>query len=923
MRNKFYWPLIISGAFILWFLLQSVISLYPSLLWFSNLGFSSVFWINLKTKFLVAFVFGLLCFLILYGNFLLARYLGRGKRREKVGRKPHSHQELRRMMQQLFGEKAHEEDDSGGMINITPEAPGANSRTNLIWAAGIGFFALITGFGAITQWQVVLKALNAVSFGMQDPVFFKDIGFYLFSFPLLQYLQGFLFTSCLISLCIAVWIYLLDGSISFSGLKLDLGRGAKSHLYILAAALVLLFAWGLWLGELQVLYSTRGVVFGAGYTDVKAQILGYNLQIYLLVILAALVLYSIFRKTIRLPLIGLGIYLLIAVVMGGIYPAILQNFQVKPNEITLESPYIANNIKFTRLAYGLDKIEEREFPVDQDLSLKDLQKNNQTIDNIRLWDPRPLLKTYRQLQGIRTYYDFLDVDVDRYDLNGSYKQVMLSPREIDITRLAEQAQTWVNQHLIFTHGYGACMSPVSKQTPEGLPDLIVKDIPPVSTTDLKIDRPEIYYGESTDNYVIVNTTEKEFDYPRGDKNVYASYQGRGGVQINSLLRRLAFAIKFSDLKILLTDYITDQSRVMFDRSIAKRVSTIAPFLRYDRDPYLVVVEGKMYWILDAYAATDLFPYSTPYGEGYDQFNYIRNSVKVVVDAYNGDITFYVIDPNDPLTQVYQKIYPDLFRPFSLMPEGIKRHLRYPYDLFMIQSQKYALYHMQEPQVFYNQEDLWNIPNEIYVGSEKRVEAYYIIMKLPEERSEEFLLMLPFTPNQKDNMIAWLAGRSDMPNYGKLMVYKFPKEKLIYGPMQIEARIDQQTEISQQFTLWGQLGSRVLRGNLLAIPIENSIIYVEPVFLEAASGELPELKRVIVSYNKNVVMRESLESSLSAVFSGRVSTTRTVEKGTSLHELARQGLAVLNQATSNLRAGDFGGFGGKLDDLRKILQQMVQ
>jgi uncharacterized membrane protein (UPF0182 family) len=440
---------------------------------------------------------------------------------------------------------------------------------------------------------------------------------------------------------------------------------------------------------------------------------------------------------------------------------------------------------------------------------------------------------------------------------------------------------------------------------------------------LKIDRPEIYYGEKTNDYVILNTTEQEFDYPKGDQNVYATYQGYGGIPINSMLRRLAFTIKYADLKILLTDYITDKSRLLFDRNIRVRVSKIAPFLRYDQDPYIVISKGKLYWIQDAYTTTDLYPYSEPMGSGFSRFNYIRNSVKIVIDAYNGDVSFYLIDKKDPIAGTYQKIYPELFKSFEEMPQELKEHLRYPYDLFMVQAHKYAIFHMQDPEVFYNQEDLWNIPNEIYMSGEQRMDAYSVIMRLPKERKAEFLLMLPFTPNNKDNMISWLAGRSDMPNYGKLIVYKFPKEKLVYGPMQIEARIDQQTEISQQFTLWGQVGSRVIRGNLLAIPIQDSIVYIEPIFLEASSGELPELKRVIAAYGKNVAMDETLEGALSAVLSGRRSprTAAGVPEGLSVKELARRALSTLQSAESSLRQGSFGDFGDKLSELKKILQDL--
>ncbi|MFC1568516.1 UPF0182 family protein, partial [Candidatus Margulisiibacteriota bacterium] len=851
--------------FVSWTAIQSLISLYPTFLWFENLGFDSVFWINLWARVLTGLAYGLIFLVIVGLNLAVARWLvkdlSRGKRRKAPA-------DIKRMIQELFGEGGGGEEE--GMIDVTPE-PEAMRRTNIFWALGLLAVSFFMGLSAVTQWQVVLKALNAVPFGISDPIFGRDVGFYIFNLPLQKFSQGFIFSSLVLSLFGAAFIYLTSGAVSIERLKPVFSKGVKAHLGLLLAALSLIFAWGLWLGELEILYSARGVVFGAGYTDVKAQLMAYNLQIVVLILLSAFFIATIFIKDYRLPLAGIASYLVIALVMGGIYPAIVQNFQVKPSEISMEAPYIVNGIKFTRLAYGLDQVEEREFAADQKLSLWQLRQNTQTVSNIRLWDPRPLIKTYRQLQGIRLYYDFADVDVDRYQINGNYQQVMLSPRELKVNNLPAKAQTWVNQHLKFTHGYGACLSPVARQTPEGLPDLIVKNIPPETKTNLKITRPEIYYGEETDDYVIVKTKEQEFDYPKGDKNIYTTYQGRGGVQISSLLRKLAFTIKYADVKILLTEYITSDSRILFDRNIHARVRKIAPFLRYDRDPYMVISDGRLFWIQDAYTISDRYPYSDPTGSGFSQFNYIRNSVKIVIDAYNGDVTYYIVDEKDPIALTYQKIYPKLFKALAEMPDDLKLHLRYPEDLFMVQAHKYAVFHMEDPQVFYNQEDLWHTPKEVYAGSEVPMAAYYIIMKLPEERKEEFLLMLPFTPNNKDNMISWLAARSDMPNYGKLIVYKFPKDKLIYGPKQIEARIDQQTEISQQFTLWGQVGSSVIRGNLLAIPIEQSIVYVEPIYLEASSGELPELKRVIAVYGKNVAMAETLDGALSAVFSGRVSS----------------------------------------------------
>lgn len=904
MRIRFPIILAIVFVFALWVILQVWVSLYPTLLWFDHLGFASVFWTTLSAKAFTAATFGFLFLVIAAVNVYLARFLGREKRKELHYRRP---PDIQKMIRELFGEGEGEKKEEGeeeGTIDITPPGPEEERRVNLYWGIGILILSLFMSLSAITQWEVILKALNAVSFGIADPIFGRDLGFYVFNFPLQKFIQGFLFSAVLLSLLGTLWIYLRDGNISFSNFGLSFGRGVKTHLAVVLAVLALLFAWGLWLGELGVLYSERGVAFGAGYTDVKAQILGYNLQILMLIILAGLLMINIFQKDFRLPLAGIAAYLLIAILMGGLYPAFIQNFQVKPNEITLEAPYIAHNIKYTRRAFNLEDVKEKDFSAEQKLSPADIQRNRETIDNIRLWDPHPLLKTYPQLQEIRLYYDFSDVDIDRYQINGKYQQVMLSAREMNVSQLPEKAQTWVNRHLKFTHGYGAVLSPAREQTSQGLPTLLIKDIPPVTQTNLKIERPEIYYGEETDNYVIVKTEEEEFDYPKGDRNIYATYKGRGGVKIGSFWRKLLFALSFSELKILLTGYITPESRIMFNRSIQKRVTTIAPYLSYDRDPYLVISDGKLYFIQDAYTTSDLYPYSDPTGAGLNRFNYIRNSVKVVVDAYHGDVTFYIVDDKDPIIRTYQKIFPGLFRPFSEMPAGLVKHLRYPYDLFMIQANKYAAYHMRDPQVFYNQEDLWNIPREIYESREQPMDAYYIIMKLPGEAKEEFLLMLPFTPNRKDNMIAWMAARCDMPNYGRLLVYKFPKEKLIYGPMQIEARIDQQTEISQQFTLWGQRGSRVLRGNLLAIPIEESILYVEPIYLEAEAGALPELKRVIAAHGLNISMAETLEEALSSVLAGRI-LPRPVEA-----EIPnKRALELYNQV------------GEKLRELGKVLQQL--
>lgn len=879
----------------LWSGIQALLNLYPTLLWFQNLGFDSVFWITILAKLKIALFFTAVFVLTAGANVLIARIIGRQSRKIK---------------------KVNINNDKP-IFEVEELSPELEKRNNLFWLAGITLFGIFLGLGTTTQWELFLKALNSTMFNISDPIFNKDIGFYMFILPFYKFLQGYLNFSLFFSLAAIVWIYISDRALGTNK--------AKAHLALLLAIIMLVTALGIYLNIFDLVYSERGVVFGASYTDIHAQILGYNLEVYAAILTAIFLVLFIFRGSLLLPISGFIIFLAVTILMGSVYPAILQSWRVNPNEITMERPYIKNNIEFTRKGFGLDKIEEEQFSVEDNLTISSLNRNQKTIQNIRLLDPRPLKKTYRQLQEIRLYYEFADVDVTRYSLKSGYRQVMSSPREIDITQLPEKAKTWINQHLKYTHGYGMCLSPVNQITSGGLPDFFIKDIPPAAEEKgLEITRPEIYYGEKTDNYVIVNTKEQEFDYPKGDSNVYTTYKGKGGVQVGSLLGKLLFAVKFNDLKILLTGYINGQSRVMFNRNIKSRAKEIAPFLAYDSDPYLVTEQGRLCWVMDAYTISNLYPYSTPAGSGFTKFNYIRNSVKVVIDAYDGMVDFYISDTNDPIILTYQKIYPKLFKPIGSMPEGLRKHLRYPYDLFMVQAAKYAAYHMQDPQVFYNQEDLWNIPKENYAGSEQPMEAYYTIMRLPGKKSEEFILMLPFTPNNKSNMISWLAARCDGDKYGKLIVYKFPKKKLVYGPMQIEARIDQETEISKQLSLWGQKGSRVIRGNLLAIPIEESLLYVEPLYLEASEGELPELKRVIVAYKDRIAMEETLHGALQNIFSGKI---RNVSQGqetagaASVSGLASEALNLYNEALGSLKSGNWNSFGSRIENLGETLRKL--
>jgi len=615
------------------------------------------------------------------------------------------------------------------------------------------------------------------------------------------------------------------------------------------------------------------------------------------------------------------------VVIGGtgIYPSLVQKFKVVPNEIVLEKPFLEQNIKYTRMAYRLSAVEDREFPAEESLTREDLRRNDLTIKNIRLWDHAPLLSTYGQLQEIRTYYKFQDVDNDRYTINGEYRQVMLSPRELSYRALP--ARTWINEHLTYTHGYGAVLGPVNRISREGLPEFFIKDIPPVSSTNIKITRPEIYYGETSNEYVFVRTKRPEFDYPVGEKNVYSRYEGKGGVPL-SFWRKLIFAVRFGSFTILLSDDITSESRVMYYRKINERVSRVAPFVRLDPDSYLVISsEGRLLWFLDGYTVTDWFPYSEPTG---NLGNYIRNSIKVVVDAYDGTVKLYISDPTDPIIQTYAKIFPGVLKPLEEMPADLRSHIRYPPGLLNIQARMYSTYHMQDAQVFYNKEDLWSIPRKSGAGGERDMEPYYTIMRLPDGKKEEFVLLLPFTPSKKDNMSAWMAGRCDAPHYGELVVYIFPKQKMVYGPRQIEARIDQEAEISKQLSLWNQRGSQVIRGNLLAIPIEKSILYVEPLYLAAEKGQLPELKRVIVAFGNSLAMEENLELSLQRVFGGelirekepsKVTVAAVPQKEKSDRQIAGEALANYRRAQELLRQGNWGGYGEELKKMEEVLREL--
>ena len=803
-----------------------------------------------------------------------------------------------------------------------------NRPRHLSWA--VVLISIFFGLVAQQGWERVLLALNAQPFGVADPLFGMDVGFFVFTLPFLWSLWYAIFFAVMVNLAInaGAYLYLHADRLIFDPAERDYAEIARSiperafgHIGALLGILALLFSLRYLLDRYEILYSSGGVVFGAGYADVYARL--PFLYVFAAVALFAAVLLFLFAAGKRSSKIPLAIAVLVvgAGAAGTIYPLVIQQYSVSPNELSLERPFIAHNINYTLMAYGLDNIEVRDFPVDYNLTGADIRRNAETVDNIRIWDWRPLLTTYKQLQEIRLYYEFMDVDVDRYEMDGKKRQVMLSAREISTDRLPEQAKTWQNLHLFYTHGYGIAMSPVNTATAEGLPEFFIKNLPPESALG-DITRPEIYYGEGRKDYVIVNTNVLEFDYPMGDQNVYTTYAGTGGVVLDPLMK-LLITYRYASPKIFLSNELTRDSRIMIHRNILDRSRTVAPFLAYDRDPYIVLEGGRLFWIIDAYTISDRYPYSEPTG----RLNYIRNSVKVAVDAYNGTVHYYVVE-DDPIVKAYEAIFPDLFQPIGSMPEGLLAHMRYPVDLFSVQAGIYQNYHMTDPQIFYNKEDAWETPMEIYQGRRQPVEPYYVIMKIPEsEFGEEFMLIQPFTPRSRNNMIAWMSAICDQPNYGEILVYRFPKDQLVFGPMQIEARIDQSTEISEQLTLWDQMGSTVIRGNLLVIPIDNSLLYVEPLYLRADIGELPELRRVIVSYGNRLVMEETLEAALGRIFDLAPEVQRTATE-IERDELSSEELIVragshYRAAQEELRAGNWAEYGEEIERLGEVIRALEE
>ncbi|MCC3144820.1 UPF0182 family protein [Halanaerobium sp. Z-7514] len=930
--NKFFISIIIAAAAAVFIFITNGANIYTDWLWFQALTFERTFLIMFFSNFVLRSIIAVLFAGFIYINL----HFTKKPIMNYVSIKEQSN------VESLFGEERNQLTD---WIS--------RKRLNIIYIVTSVLFGYMFSAISSESWKMVLKFFNRTDFNSFDPIFNNDIGFYVFSLPFLKFLREMGMVLVIITLILVGIIYIIfTGSRSFNQISRKLTARSKKHLSILTFVFLLFKAWDYRLKMYELLFSARGVVFGAGYTDINATLLGYRILLVVVLLLAAAVLFSLFKKNYKLVLWGVGIWILTSVIFTGIYPTAVQQFSVEPNEISRERPYIENNINLTLEAYGLDEITTADFELSEaEISYEELMEYDTVIDNIRLWDSRPLLDTYSQLQELRQYYRFVDIDVDRYHFGDEYRQVMLAARELDQSALPAQAQTWLNKTLKYTHGFGLTMSPVSEIRDSGLPEFYIQDIPPRTNVEIDIDNTAIYYGEKTDNYVVVNTDETEFHYPRGDENVFIHYDGTGGVEVNNILRKGLFALRFNSMRLFLSDDIRNDSQVMFDRNIHQRVRKAAPFLKYDRDPYLVLDQGRLFWIYDAYTTSEQYPYSQPFN---GQENYIRNSVKVVVDAYNGTMDYYIVDEDDPIVMTYDKIFSDLFTPFEEMPDSLRAHLRYPQDIFEIQSNIYATYHMRDPVVFYNREDLWDIPREHYAGTNIDMEPYYIMNNLPGEDSAEFILMTPFTPANRNNMVAWMAARMDGENYGELFAYQFPKDQLVYGPSQIESRIDQESEISQLLSLWDQRGSNVIRGNLLVIPINNNILYVEPVFLQSDSDALPELRRVIVAYKDRIIMRDNLTNALEAILDERdvisvpeedveeieeetgqqILEDEDVEEEVEVDpdllipdaassQLAEEANQLYQEAQQALRDGDFARYGELIEELGIKLEELLE
>ncbi len=900
-------------------------------MWFDSLGYEKVFW----TKFLSQLEIGVPVFL---AAMLLVRIY------------------LKSLKKHYFIEvESHEIPDEKRLNKIS-------------WGMSVVFGLLVGLTAGASTWMDFRQFANATSFGLKDPLFHLDISFYVFKLAFLTKANNIVLGIVVGVVIITLLYYGIlitvrtpdmfewepeepegpetsgENAIPFTRKyrkkpsekrTLDLNNSnmiqllhiASGKLTLLGIVFYLMVAMDFLMRQFDLLHVHTGAVYGAGFTDVNVKLWVYRLIMVLSIVGAVTLCHHMHRKEPK-KLVRIPIAIVAVGLLGGVVSFAVQNLLVSPDEINKESKYLERNISYTRHAYGLDNIKVEEFPAEQNLNQQAIRDNSQTITNIRINDYEPVQDFYNQTQSIRQYYDFNDVDIDRYNIDGEQTQTYLAAREINESKISS---TWINRHLKYTHGYGAAVSRVDAVTASGQPDIIVKNIPPESEAkDIDITRPEIYFGELTNDYVIVNTDEQEFDYPNGNENSYSTYKGKAGIKLN-LLNRILFSVREGSMKLLVSSNVNSDSRIIINRNIKDRVEKLMPYLSYEKDPYMTVVNGKLYWIVDAYTTSSYYPYSEPYSGEVGSTNYIRNSVKVVVDAYNGDTTFYVVDQDDPVARTYQKIYPTLFKDVKAMPEGIRKHIRYPNSLLKIQAGVYTKYHMDQVKVFYQDEDLWDIAHQIYGTEEKEMDPSYFIFELPDEKKAEFINMIPFTPKSKQNMTAIMMARNDGNRYGQLLVYKFPKNKTVYGPMQIEAQIDQNTEISKEFSLWNSSGSKYRRGDLFVIPINNSIMYVEPVYLEASNQAIPEMKRVIVAYGDKIAYESTLEDALADLFgedeNGGQSQSASASSGknnsgkSNTKELIQKANEAYENAVNAQKSGNWKKYGDYLDELEKYLNQL--
>jgi uncharacterized membrane protein (UPF0182 family) len=927
-----------------------LLGMYVDWLWFGEIGFRGVYWTRIWSQLLLGLAAFVAFFVVIWVNVELARRLAPDFRADVDG------------------------------TLLEPRSPRVRRWVGIGGVAICVVVAFIAAVPSSSAWQTVLLYLNQAPWGERDAQFGRDISFFVFSMPFWQGVLGFVTAALIAALVLAAIVHLIMGGIEIrqkagATTERDAGQSpfarvqqspqipqvdvklagrAVAHLSVLLAAVFVVVGIGQLFKAWDLVYSTAGAIYGAAYTDVVVRLPMARVTMVIAFILAgALVWNAVRRRQWWWGPAAVAVWVVALILLRGIVPAVYQSLIVNPNQLSKEREYIGRNLDATRQAYGLESIVQRPFETKATLTARDLRENQPTLRNIRLWDPNTLVTSYRQLQELRPYYVFLDADVDRYTVNGSYRQTMLSARELNIDGLPQQAQTWVNQHITYTHGFGVAMSAVNQVTADGSPDFLVQDIPPVSSApDLEIEQPRIYFGERGTEYSLVNTTEAEFDYPGSAGDVYTDgYDGTGGVPISPVLNRLAFAARYGTIKFFTTSAITDDSRIIFRNDIRERIEATAPFLALDTDPYMTIADGRLWWIQDAYTVTERYPYSTPEAG----LNYIRNSVKVVVDAYNGSMTFYVWDEEDPILRTYRDLYPELFTPKSEVPKALLEHVRYPEGMFDIQAQVWTTYHVDGPEILYNKGDQWMIPEGVSLDGGGPMQAYYVIMRLPGEEKEEFLLMIPFVPNGRQNMISWLGARSDVPEYGTALNYLFSKSTTVFGPNQVESIINQDPEISAQRTLWGQQGSEVILGNLLVVPIEDSLLYVQPLYLQSNETQLPQLQRVIVFYRpptlgndagegeQVVAMRPTLTEALVAAFGESLDPgPEQGEEGTGGGEagggtggqtggtggLSAEARALIARANSEfeaaqqaLQAGDFAEYGRRIDALEQALTDL--